>query len=256
MTLPSSPRVFPPAAGGGSPQEARPGAGLLVSVSDLEEARAAIAAGVDLLDVKDPGRGPLGRAEAAVVENIAREATAAGIPLTAALGELRELGDAAGESLPRGVAAFKLGLSGAANGALPWEGLLERWRRRCEQAGALLIPCAYADAPAAGAPAPREVLERVLGWGPGWFLLDTWLKDGRGLLEHAPPELLRSLVDLAASAGIHVAFAGSLRSSDLEVLLPLGPAVIAVRGAVCAGGDRTARVDAGRIRQLKLELAG
>ena len=43
---------------------------LLVSVRDLGEAAAALAGGADLIDVKEPIRGPLGRADEATIRGI------------------------------------------------------------------------------------------------------------------------------------------------------------------------------------------
>src|SRR5438128_1572682 len=61
--------------------------GLLVSVRSAAEAEIAIGAGAALIDVKEPSRGPLGRADdttiAAVVKQVAGRR-----PVSAALGEL------------------------------------------------------------------------------------------------------------------------------------------------------------------------
>src|SRR5262249_6225382 len=43
---------------------------LLVSVRDVREAEAALAGGADLIDIKEPAHGPLGRADDAVIEFI------------------------------------------------------------------------------------------------------------------------------------------------------------------------------------------
>ena len=47
-------------------------AGLLVSVRSAEEARAALAGGATVIDIKEPDRGPLGRAEPEVWQQVAR----------------------------------------------------------------------------------------------------------------------------------------------------------------------------------------
>src|SRR5437870_6982957 len=68
-----------------------PTPGLLVSVRSASEAEAALAGGAHLIDVKEPGRGPLGRADdatiAAVVQRVAGRR-----PVSVALGELHEQG--------------------------------------------------------------------------------------------------------------------------------------------------------------------
>ena len=61
--------------------------GLLVSVRNAAEATEALAGGASIIDVKEPSRGPLGRADADVTAAIA-EAVAGRAPLTVACGEL------------------------------------------------------------------------------------------------------------------------------------------------------------------------
>ena len=65
---------------------------LLVSVRSADEARTALAAGVDLIDVKEPARGSLGAASPGVVADVVG-AVAGRVPVSAALGELFEAGD-------------------------------------------------------------------------------------------------------------------------------------------------------------------
>src|SRR5262245_46480914 len=102
--------------------EPRPPAatGLLVSVRSVAEARIALEAGVDLLDVKEPNRGPLGRADWQVIADVAR-CMAGRVPMSAALGELRDGATWAG--LPEGVAFAKLGLAGCRQ----WIHWPQRW---------------------------------------------------------------------------------------------------------------------------------
>ena len=62
---------------------------LLVSVRSAAEAEAALAGGAALIDVKEPARGALGRADDAVIADVVR-AVAGRAPVSAALGELRD----------------------------------------------------------------------------------------------------------------------------------------------------------------------
>src|SRR5205807_1071510 len=62
---------------------------LLVSVRSPDEALAAIKGGADIIDVKEPAHGPLGRADAAVWRAV-REAVPPSIPVSVALGEWDE----------------------------------------------------------------------------------------------------------------------------------------------------------------------
>jgi uncharacterized protein (UPF0264 family) len=62
---------------------------LLVSVRDVAEAEAALAGGADIIDIKEPRRGALGMADAAMIAEIVA-CVDRRVPVSAALGELRE----------------------------------------------------------------------------------------------------------------------------------------------------------------------
>ena len=66
-----------------------PWEGLLVSVRSAAEAAEALAGGVSIVDVKEPLKGALGRAEPAVISGIAA-AVGSRVPWTMACGELAE----------------------------------------------------------------------------------------------------------------------------------------------------------------------
>ena len=86
-------------------------------------------------------------------------------------------------------------------------------------------PAAYADARrVAHAPLAPELLPRVArAAGVGICLLDTAVKDGRGLLDWLSPDALAALVADAHAAGLQVALAGALRAEDLPVIRATGP---------------------------------
>ena len=88
---------------------------LLVSVVDAAEARLAAAGGVDVVDVKNPAEGSLGAPAPGVIAAV-RDVLPAGLPLSAALGDLPSLpGTAALAALGAarsGAAYVKLGLWG------------------------------------------------------------------------------------------------------------------------------------------------
>src|SRR5437660_1345426 len=100
---------------------------LLVSVRSVAEAEAALAGGAALIDVKEPARGALGRADDDVIAAVVRF-VAGRCPVSAALGELRE-------SVPPfagpGLAYAKWGLAGC--GADPrWPQTFTQARQRLE----------------------------------------------------------------------------------------------------------------------------
>src|SRR5215471_6563482 len=81
---------------------------LLVSVRSAEEAKSALSGGADIIDVKEPNRGPLGLADPNVINEIVKE-VGNRVPLSVALGEWHER--AVLPSLA-GVDWAKIGLSG------------------------------------------------------------------------------------------------------------------------------------------------
>ena len=80
---------------------------LLVSVRSAGEARSALAGGADLIDVKEPSRGPLGAADPAVIRDVIA-AVDGRVPVSAAFGEWLAW---AGKKAPRGLHYAKWGLA-------------------------------------------------------------------------------------------------------------------------------------------------
>jgi uncharacterized protein (UPF0264 family) len=162
----------------------------------------------------------------------------------------------------RGCAYFKWGLAGARG--LDWCLTLgELARRVAEQSPeGQLVTVAYADWELAGAPPVEEVCAFARQRPGSAFLLDTWTKAPCPATRARPtlldylslPEVAR-LCRLCREAGVRVALAGSLGREQIERLLGVAPDWFAVRGAVCAAGERTARVDVDKVRALA-KLAG
>src|SRR4051794_5815895 len=85
---------------------------LLVSVRNKQEAALALAAGVDLIDIKEPRAGALGAADVRTIEDIV-DLVNGRAPLSAALGELTQPLRLPAR-LARELRYLKLGLAGAA----------------------------------------------------------------------------------------------------------------------------------------------
>jgi (5-formylfuran-3-yl)methyl phosphate synthase len=230
---------------------------LLVSVVDAEEARVAAAAGADIVDVKNPAEGSLGAPSPAVIADV-RAAVPAQLPVSAAIGDMPNLpGTAALAALgaARSGATFvKVGLWGVSTEAEAID-LLRAVKDGA--AGSAVVAAAYADARrVAGAPLVPELLPRVArAAGVEVCLLDTAVKDGRGLLDWLSPEELSSLVADAHAAGLEVALAGALRAEDLPVLSATEADIVGVRSAACGDGRRSGPLEAARVRALRAACA-
>ncbi|WP_158633668.1 (5-formylfuran-3-yl)methyl phosphate synthase [Tautonia sociabilis] len=222
-----------------------PAPALLVSVRSTEEARAAVLGGASVIDVKEPARGPLGCADPgtwlAVRAEVPRE-----IPVTVALGELSDwLGqDPPPASAFEGIAARKVGLAGMSGREWPrlWEEV-----RRAFGPGPPWVAVAYLDHDRAGSPPPAQIRD-LASTLPGCvgLLLDTWEKAAPAARLGLPPGWFSPIRD----SGRFVALAGGIRPEQVPALAAIGPDVVAVRGAACAGGDRLGSVSPDRVQEL------
>jgi (5-formylfuran-3-yl)methyl phosphate synthase len=231
---------------------------LLVSVTDAHEARLAVEGGVDIVDVKNPAEGSLGAPGPSVIERV-REVVPPERPVSAAIGDVPNLpGTAALAALGAarsGAAYVKVGLWGACTTDEAVAVL--RAVRDALDGGAAVIAAAYADAErvSAGPLPPEAVVEAARRGGAGGCLLDTALKDGRGLFEWLTPDTLATLVAEGHDAGLEMALAGALRAEDLSMVRATGADIAGVRAAACRDGRRTAPLDAERIGRLRAECA-
>jgi (5-formylfuran-3-yl)methyl phosphate synthase len=227
---------------------------LLVSVVDAAEARLAVAGGVDIVDVKNPAEGSLGAPAPAVLAQV-RDAVPAELPLSAALGDLPDLpGTAALAALGAarcGADYVKLGLWGSSRRENAVAVL--RAARAAVDGAAAVVAVAYADAARVpGRPLPpSELVAAARDAGVAGCLLDTAIKDGRGLLSWLGPEALAGLVAEAHEAGLEIALAGELRAGDLPAVRASGADIAGVRSAACRDGERTAALDPVGVARLR-----
>jgi len=233
---------------------------LLVSVVDAGEARLAAAAGADVVDVKNPAEGSLGAPPPAVIAAV-RASVAGEVPISAAIGDMPNLpGTAALAALgaARSGAAFvKVGLWGVSTEPEAVALLRAVGEAVDEVPGAMVVAGAYADARrVAPAPLAPELLPRVASEaGVAVCLLDTAIKDGRGLLDWLAPDELTTFVAEAHDAGLEVALAGALRAEDLAIVQAVGADIAGVRSAACGDGRRSGPLEAARVRVLRAACA-
>jgi uncharacterized protein (UPF0264 family) len=227
---------------------------LLVSVISALEARRALAGGADIIDVKDPGQGALGAPSPRVLSEVVREVGAA-VPVSVALGDLPNLPHTAA------LAARGAALSGAdyvkvgLRGVRELEGAIALMRAVADavEPKTVVIAAAYADAEALDPPAlaPRWLPELVDQAGVAGALVDTFVKDGRGLYGWLSDFELSDLIARTHRVGASFAVAGQLTLDQLR----RAPAdVVGVRSAVCRGGDRAAELDAELVVAAGAEL--
>ncbi len=242
---------FAPPVLTGSPSNADPSIDfpsrtkLLISIRNTAEAALVRAAGVDWIDLKEPAAGALGRASLSEARSVAEFLREYALR-SAALGELSELDDAVACEFASLFPFLKVGLAGAGlhvpqhGGEEPnWKVQFEALSQKLRSKGADLIPVAYADWTICDAPSVQEVLQVARKLGAGYMLIDTFIKDGRRLLDWLGVDELRQVIDQGREFGCGVVLAGSLAEEDVEILQSLQAEALAVRGAVCESDRST-----------------
>ena len=218
---------------------------LLVSVVSAAEARRALAGGADVVDVKDPAEGALGAPAPRVLSEVVA-AVGAAAPVSVALGDDPGLPHTAalaarGAELA-GAAYVKVGLRGVRE--LDHAVALLRAVADAVSPGTAVIAAAYADAATLDPPAlePASLPELVKRIGIAGVLVDTFVKDGRGLYGWMTDPALTDLIARTRTAGGTFAVAGQLQLAAGQ-LGRVAADLVGVRSAVCRGGDRSAELD-------------
>ena len=210
---------------------------LLVSVRNRDELAAAMAGGVDIVDLKEPRRGALAPADVELWSHAASlwwELRPSSL-LSAALGEQADAIRVAGR-LPPAFAFAKVGPSGCSSAdAISdlWAVVRQRLDDRIE-----LVAVAYADFQAAGSHPPEAIFRLAAEAGFSRCLIDTYVKDGRSTLDHLGMDGLVSLAKVARKAGLWWTLAGSIRVDCVSLLRQHAvlPDCFGVRGDVCRRG--------------------
>lgn len=219
---------------------------LLVSVRDSIESLAALDGGADIIDIKEPNAGSLGQATDEIIASIL-EQVGDQRPVSAALGEWVDKPDFP-TSTPH-LTWLKTGLSNTQD--TNW---IENLAMFCAPIQHQAVAVAYADYQRAKSPAPSDVLQWAIDFGSPVFLIDTFIKDGKTLLDHMDVKQISTLIHRAKTHNVAIALAGSLQGDALVKTIIAQPDIIAVRGAVCQNQKRTSSVDLDRVKRIKKML--
>ena len=245
VSRPPSPRdagLLRPATPGGAP-------GLLASVADLAEMRAAIEGGADIVDLKQPSFGALGAwsveaLQAAVMlwnacgpQRPALSATAGDQPMVPAL-----LAEACAGVAATGVPIVKAGLFRSPHAASCIEALAPLAARTH------LVGVLFADQQP-----DFQLVGRAAAAGFYGIMLDTADKKAGPLTAHLDALTLGQFVEEARRHGLITGLAGSLALEHIPMLGGIGADYLGFRGALCTGG-RTGRLDPLRLAQARALL--
>lgn len=242
---------------------------LLISPINVEEARECLVAGVDIIDCKNPREGSLGAnfpwvirairaliddAGGAVADRPRLSATIGDVPFLPGTVSLAALGCAT-----CGVDYVKIGLMGPQTEAQAVEVLSAAVRAvKAHDPAIRVVAAGYADQTRLkGRSIDPLLVPRVAhAAGADVAMLDTAVKDGRGLLDFQPVPALEDFLAEARDLGLATALAGSLGLDALPTLKGLAPDIIGVRSVVCEAFDRVkGSIQAPLITRLQAALA-
>jgi uncharacterized protein (UPF0264 family) len=220
----------------------------LASVVSAAEATAALAAGAEIIDCKNPSAGALGALPGETVRAIVK--TVAGrVPVSATVGDLppdpQLLCAAATAMAATGVDLIKVGVfdGGEPEAAIAALGRTDLGRVR-------LVGLLLADRD------PDFGLVAVMGKaGFAGAMLDTATKDGRSLADVMPRHEIDRFITSARASGLFVGLAGALRAEHIRNLGDLTPDLMGFRGALCAGKMREGPLEEAAARAIATALA-
>jgi uncharacterized protein (UPF0264 family) len=230
---------------------------LLVSPMNIAEARAALAGGADIIDVKNPREGSLGANFPWAIRAVV-ELAAGRTPVSATIGDLDfKPGTASLAALGAacsGADYIKAGLLGAktADQALEMMTGIVRAVKDFD-ARKKVVASGYSDYARAGSVSPMLLPAVAAEAGADLVMVDTAVKDGRPTFDFMSERNLSDFISSGHAHGLEVALAGTIGFQHLKTLKRLDPDIIGVRGIVC-GGDRRAAVQGELVERVKQEL--
>jgi len=222
---------------------------LLASVTNVREATMALAAGADIIDLKEPANGALGAVspsvQQAVVQLVANRclvsATIGDLPMVA-----ETLSSAIEATADTGVNIVKVGLP--------------RLEQHCDCLTALsdnashgihIVAVLFAEEKPA-----LHLLDELARVGCSGVMLDTADKFAGKLRDIADHPSLSAFVRHARTLGLMCGLAGSLATEDIRPLLELHPDYLGFRGALCEDRIRTGQLSMQAITRVRKAFDG
>ncbi len=256
---------------------------LLVSVRDVAEAREALRAGVDFIDLKEPAAGALGGLALPVIRAVVAALRSDGGADSAPRAEVGRGGDSCANGVARIGAAtqadarWRTPMISATIGDLPPDAI-DAILARARAVGACGVDLVKVGVPGRGVAAcallaalaalplaivpvliaddglDAAVIDAACAPAFAAVMADTQAKRAGSLLERLGEDALAAFIDRAHAAGRTVGLAGALRLADLPQLARLGPDFAGFRSAVC-DGRREGRLDPRRLDALRAAIA-
>lgn len=223
---------------------------LLISVSNVAEARIAAENGADIIDLKDPQQGALGALPLTTINAVMQymRNDQSGKPVSATIGDVPMDAGIIVEQIKSiantGVDFIKIGFFEADDytsclGAL----------KPLIQSGVQLIVVLFAEYRY-----PETLVDDICESGFVGLMLDTVHKQGRTIRYYHSHNDCLALSTKIKNNGLAFGLAGSLRLQDIEDLKDIEPTYMGFRGGVCEQNSRKANLDIEKIKSIRKAL--
>ncbi len=236
---------------------------LLISPKTVEEAKIIVASQIDYIDCKNPDEGSLG-ANFPWIINEMKSLIPPDSPqlLSATIGDFPNLpGSASLAALGAAVSGadiIKVGLKGPKDekmGIILMKKVVKAVKDYNNEIK--VVVAGYADRIRMNSsPEFLSIPSIALESGADIAMLDTYIKDTRGLFDFLSVDQLIQFKNKAKDSNLEVALAGNLRKKDIPLLINISPDIIGVRSVVCEGYDRiNGSIKTELIEELKTEFS-
>lgn len=218
---------------------------LLISPQNVAEAKIVVENGVNYIDCKNPTEGSLGANFPWIIREMKKlipnhntqflSATIGDFPNLPGSASLAALG-----AVVSGADIIKVGLKGPKNedqGIFLMKNVVKAVKTYKPETK--VVVAGYADRSVFGSsPNYLSIPTIASESGSDIAMLDTYIKNGKGLFDFLNVEQLMKFKEKAKDYNIDVALAGNIRIKDLNVIKKISPDILGVRSVVCDGFDR------------------
>ena len=235
---------------------------LLISPKNIKEARLTVDGKADYIDCKNPKEGSLGANFPWIIKGMKElipkksnqllSATIGDFPYLPGSASLAALGAAVS-----GADIIKVGLKGPNDereGVDMMKNVVKAVKSYNENI--LIVAAGYADQKRIHfSPEFLTIPPIASKSGADIAMLDTYIKDGKGLFDYLDKEQLLEFKEKAHNLGLKVALAGNLLLKDINKIRNIAPDIIGVRSVVCENYDRdNGSIKKNLINELRKEL--
>lgn len=235
---------------------------LLISPKSIEEAKVVVDSKIDYIDCKNPNEGSLGANFPWIIKRMKELIPSNSTQLlSAAIGDFPNLpGSASLAALGAAVSGadiIKVGLKGPKNedqGIKLMKNVVKTVKGFNKEIK--VVAAGYADRSRKNISLKYlEIPTIAAESGSDIAMLDTYIKDGKGLFDFLSVEELIKFKEKAKKLDLRVALAGRILIKDILKLRQISPDIIGVRSLVCEDFDRNnGMIKKDLIEKLKTEL--